>query len=151
MRRIFKAFVLLAAAGALVFVGAGVALATTVATSGLMTVQVHEHQADGVHLYIPVPAALVNVALAALPLAVPQDELADMRREMEPFAPALKAIAAEIRDCPDVVMVRVEDGSDRVRVEKNGRSLIVTVEAEDADIRVSLPASSFSQALDALL
>lgn len=150
MRRALKALLILFACGALVLTGSGVALAATVVQSGVMTVHVDDRSSDGVRLFLPVPAALIEVGVGTLPLWMPDDELAEVRRQLAPWQPALRAAARALEEAPSAVLVSVDSPSERVRVAKEGRSLTVDVHSPDTDVRVSLPAHTLTRILDAL-
>jgi len=150
MRRTLKVLVILFATGALILAGTGIVLAASVVRSGVMTVAVEEHSSDGVRFTVPVPAALVEVGLSTLPLWMPDEEMARVRRELAPWQAPLREVARELEACPDVTLVRVETDREQVLVRKAGRYLKVTVHSEDADVRVSLPADAFSRVLAAL-
>lgn len=150
MGRALKALLILFACAAVVLAGSGVALAATVVRSGLMTVHVDDRSADGVRLFVPVPAALVELGAGSLPLWLPAGELAGVRRQLEPWQPALQAAARALEEAPDVVLVAVDSADERVRVTKHGRSLSVEVHSPEADVRVSLPAHTLTRLLRAL-
>jgi hypothetical protein len=124
------------------------ALATTVAATGVVTVEVHEQGADGVDLYIPVPALLFDVAVWAAPKVIPPEELADMRREVAPYRNGLEALAAELEKCPSGVLVEVESPGEHVRIVKTKRSFEIEVRSPDANVSVSVPARLLGRALD---
>ncbi|MEM1202839.1 MAG: hypothetical protein AAGN66_06375 [Acidobacteriota bacterium] len=120
----------------------------TVAATGTVMVQVHERGPDGVHLLVPVPALLFDVAAFAVPRMLPQDALAEVRRELEPIRPALDAMAQELLECPPGVLVEVRDGAERVHVIKERRTYRIEVHSDDADIEVSVPARLLGKSLD---
>src|SRR6476659_1071360 len=72
MRRGSRVFAVFAGSLAVFVMGSGLLLATT----GVATVRVKEKQADGVHLYLPVPALVLYAGSAILPLAMPPAERA---------------------------------------------------------------------------
>ncbi len=125
-------------------------LAATIAVTGTVTVKVAEHGPDGMNLYLPVPALLIDVATWAFPKMIPEDELRDAREELGPYLPALEEVAREIKTCPDGVLIKVEGGDEDMRVIKDGRSFRFEIESEDADIRVSMPARLVTRALAVL-
>lgn len=133
----------------LVFLMPIFAFATAVAATGTVTVSVHEQGEDGVRLYIPVPALLIDLAVFAAPRLMPEEALAEARAEIAPFRQGLEAFAEELENCPSGVLVEVQSPTERVRISKNGRSFEVEVDA-DADIRVSVPARLASRLLDVL-
>ena len=146
-RRPFTRYVALAL---LVFLMPVFAFATAVAATGTVTVSVHEQGDDGVRVYVPVPALLIDLAVFAAPRLMPADALAEVRAEIEPFRAGLEALAREIEDCPSGVLVDVQTPDEHIRVTKNWRSFEVEVDSEDTDVRVSIPARLASRVLDVL-
>ncbi len=134
----------------LVFLMPIFAFATAVAATGTVTVSVHERGEDGVNLYLPVPALLVDLAVFAAPRLMPEDLLADARAEIAPFRQGLEAFAEELENCPSGVLVEVRTPTEHVRVTKTWRSFEVEVDSDDADVRVSVPARLASRMLDVL-
>lgn len=127
-----------------------VALATAVAATGVVTVKVHEPGPDGTRLWIPVPALLLDLALFAAPMVIPDEALADARREIAPYREGLRELADELESCPSGVLVDVRTRDERVRITKTFRSFRVEVESDDADVRVAVPARLAGRALDLL-
>ncbi len=123
---------------------------TTVAATGTIMVSVDEHHPDGAHLFLPVPAILVDLAVLAAPAIIPEDALAEARQEVGPQLPALKAFAAALADCPDGVLVEVQSPEEQVRIAKEGRSFAIDVKSSDADVSVRVPARILSRALSLL-
>ena len=126
------------------------AFATAVAATGTVTVSVRESGPDGVRLYIPVPALLVDLAVFAAPRFMPEDALAEARQEIAPYREGLAALAEEIEKCPPGVLVDVQTRDEHVRVTKGWRSFEITVDSDDADVRVSVPARLAGRVLDVL-
>lgn len=146
-RRPFTRYVAIAL---LIFLMPVFAFGTAVAATGTVTVSVHERGADGVSLYIPVPALLLDLAVFAAPRLMPEEALAEARAEIAPFRSGLEALAEELERCPEGVLVEVQTPTEHVRIAKTWRSFEVEVDSEDADIRVSLPARLASRMLDVL-
>ncbi len=130
---------------AMVFLGVGVALAATVARSGIVTVQVHEAGPQGTHLFVPVPAAAVDLGLGIAALAMPADERARLQEQVAPYRPALAAIVRELERCPDATLVDVRSDSQTVRVVKRGASFVVDVDGPDGQVHVAVPARTVSK------
>ena len=126
------------------------AFATAVAATGTVTVSVHERGADGLRIYVPVPALLLDLAVFAAPRVMPDAALAEVRREIAPFRAGLEVLADEIGSCPRGVLVDVRTGREHVRVTKGWRSFEVEVDSPDVDVRVSVPARLAGRVLDAL-
>ncbi len=144
--RPFKRYLALALA---LFLMPVFAFATAVAATGTVTVSVHE-RGDGVRLYLPLPALLVDLAVFAAPHVLPGDALADVRREIAPYREGLERLAEELESCPRGVLVDVRTPHEHVRVTKGWRSFEVAVDSEDADVRVSVPARLVGRVLDVL-
>ncbi len=134
----------------LVFLMPIFAFATAVAVTGTVTVSVHERAEDGVRLYIPVPALLLDLAVFAAPRLMPEEALAEARAEIAPFRDGLEALAEELENCPEGVLVEVQTPDEHVRIAKTWRSFEIEVDSDDADVRVKLPARLASRVLDVL-
>jgi hypothetical protein len=130
--------------------GTGLLVAATLVHAGVAMVDVHDKGADDVHVIVPVPAALLDLGAESLPLWLPEAERARLHTRLAPWAPALRAVARELEECPDVTFVEVSSPDGHVRVAKRGRRLTVRVEAPDADVNVSLPAATLSRLLGAI-
>jgi hypothetical protein len=120
----------------------GAALAVT----GFVTVEVYEE--DGTNLYIPVPALLFDVAIFVAPMVMPDEALADARREIAPYRDALVTLAEELEDCPSGVLVDYRGNDERVQISKGWRSFKVDVDSDDTEVHVKVPARLMSRALD---
>jgi hypothetical protein len=125
-----------------------VVLAATIAATGTISVRVRETGPDGVNLWIPVPALLVDVAVFVAPLVIPREELAEAREHIEPWLPALQAMADELERCPEAELVSVHSNGEHVRIYKSWRSFHVDVNSHDADVEVKVPARLVSRTLD---
>jgi hypothetical protein len=140
MSPIKKLFLIVAGFFAVIILGSGLLLAGTIAVGGLVTVKVEEQRADGTNLYIPVPAAFLDLGL----MLVPDEELdemrANLRRDLGDWGPAVAASLDAFADCPDGVIVDAQDGAETVRIEKRGRSFLVHVNDGQTEVKVSVPA-----------
>ncbi len=145
MGRFARILIAFSVAVAMVFLGVGVALAATVAHSGLVTVQVHETGPRGTHLFVPVPAAAVDLGLGIAALAMPADERARLQEQVAPYRPALAAVARELEACPDATLVDVRSDSRTVRVVKRGASFVIDVDGPDGQVHVAVPARTVSK------
>lgn len=145
MGRAARVATALGVAFAMLFVGTGVALAATVAASGIVTVRLQESGPDGVRLFVPVPAAALDLGLGVATLAIPAGELARLRAEAAPYQGALAAVARGLEECPDATLVEVVTDRESVRVTKRGGTLVVDVDADDGRVRVALPARSLTK------
>lgn len=145
MGRVARVLTALGVAVAMLFVGTGVALATTVATTGIVTVQIQETDPDGVRLFVPIPAAALDLGLGIATLVIPAHELARVRAEAAPFQDALAAVARGLEECPDATLVEVVTDRESVQVTKRGGTLVIDVDADDGRVRVALPARSLTR------
>ncbi len=145
-----KPFTRYVAFALLIFLMPIFAFGAAVAATGTVTVRVHERGADGVNLFIPVPALLLDLAVFAAPRLMPEQALAEARAEIAPFRAGLEALAEELEDCPSGVLVEVQTPTEHIRVSKDWRSFEVEVDSDDADVRVSVPARLASRILDVL-
>jgi hypothetical protein len=121
----------------------------TIALTGFVTVEVHDKN-EGVNLYIPFPAIFFDLAVLVAPMVVPDEALADARREIAPYQEAIETLVEELEDVPSGVLVEVESRDARVQVTKSWRSFKVDVQSDDADVKVQVPARLMSRALDVL-
>lgn len=124
-----------------------VLVATTIAATGTVTVRVHDKSPDGVNLVIPVPALLIDAAAFIVPRVIPDEELADIRREMAPYRASLSETVRALEDCPSGTLVRVDSGPDRVVVEKSRNRFRVRVTGPDVNVDVSVPSRLARRAL----
>jgi hypothetical protein len=131
------------------FVGLSMSVATVVSggvylvTGGVAVCRVATPELD---LTIPIPTHLIDAGLLTARLAMPDQELAEVRREIEPWLPMIDAAARELADLPDgTVLVSVTTAEETVVVERRGGRLRVDVDSEDADVHVSLPARSIQR------
>src|SRR5579885_1119417 len=126
-------------------VGATLLLAGSLVTQGVVTVNVKEARQDGTHLFLPVPAGLVYLGLDLLPLFDRVGELAKARQEAGPWAPVAAAALESLEDCPDAVLVDVEERGQTVKIVKSGRSIEIQVHDHGDDVHISLPAHLFTR------
>jgi hypothetical protein len=145
MTRPAKVLIIVALALLAVPVGATLLLAGSLVTHGVVTVQVNETKQGGTHLYLPVPAGLLYLGMDLLPLFDRDGELSKARREIGPWAPVVAAALESIDDCPDAVLVDVQERGETVKIVKQGRSIEIQVHGNDGDVHVSLPAHLFTR------
>ncbi|MEO1366031.1 MAG: hypothetical protein AAFX50_02555, partial [Acidobacteriota bacterium] len=80
----------------------------TVAATGTVSVRVHDSGPDGVNLFIPVPAVLLDAAVFFAPAVIPEADLDAARMEAAPYLPMLRRLANDLTDIPaGSVLVRV--------------------------------------------
>lgn len=127
-------------------------LGAAVAWSGVATIRIDDAD-EGVDLFLPIPMAAVEAAVVsaswghrdrvALELDTHLGELA----EYDPF---LRAILAELENCPDATLVEVQDHESSVSIRKRGGHLEIDVNDIGARIEISLPMRSVRRTVDRL-
>lgn len=123
------------------------------AYGGVMTVRV-EDATEGMNLFIPVPVAMADAAVAASTAILPAHELdgmLEMHGDLGELGPALRGMLRELDRAPDFTLVSVDDGPTRVRVRKQGGSLRVDVRDPEISVRVSVPTRFASRTVGRLI
>lgn len=150
MSRVTRVLAITVGAVLVLVLGSGFIVAGTVVTSGLVTVSVHESGPDGLDLYIPVPAGLVEAALSLAPIVLnvvgdhhADRELERVRAELDELMPAITAALDELDDMPDATLVEVEGDHEYVRVRKVRGTIEVQVLEDDTRILISVPTKVF--------
>ena len=115
--------------------GAAVAAGAALSSEGFIAVQVHEKAANGTHLTLVVPAALVPATLHF----VPKHDLKDAGRDIRPYLPIIDAAIPALEDCPDGVLVEVRDPGEHVLIQKIGGSVVIDVNDHEDTVQVSVP------------
>lgn len=141
MRRSAKILLVLATACAVLMIGSGILLATTVVRAGTLRVKIHEPGANGTHINVAIPAAVVHLGLNVLPWVIDEDLSAEIRADLGEHRQAMAAVLQELEDVPDAVLVDVQNPTERVRISKEGRSLQIFVDNADGKFEITLPAS----------
>lgn len=111
----------------------------------LMTggIAVCEVETPEIAFKVPVPTRIVDAGLLVTWVGVPREELADVRREIEPYLPMIEEMIDTISRVPDgSTLVSVETEDANVLVQRRDGRFHVDVEADDATVHVSLPARS---------
>jgi hypothetical protein len=121
------------------------ALLATVASLGVVVVDVQEGGPDGHRIMVPVPLVFAQAALAAGPVvAEEQLRLPDEALEhIEIAREILDALAA----APDGVLVHVQEPDEEVIIRKVGDKLVVRVHDDEEDVSVNVPLSLARSAL----
>jgi hypothetical protein len=120
------------------------ALLATVASLGVMVVDVREGGPNGQHIVVPVPLVLAQVALAF----VPADKLQVPDRDVVEHIGVAREILEALAKAPDGELVRVEERDEQVVITKEGSSLHVRVHGNHGeDVSVNVPLHVALQAL----
>ena len=121
-------------------IGLGISGALAVATGytfheGMVRVSVDEHRADGDHVHLVVPAALIPVAMRL----APRHSMKDAVRQAGPWLPTVQLLAEELRKFPDAELVEVRDADEHVVIQTQNGRLLVDVESPDETVHVACP------------
>lgn len=127
-----------------VILGVPIALLATVASLGVMVVDVRE--GDGSRIVVPVPLVLAQAAVAVAPAFVPEKEMRIPEEALEHMGLAREVLEA-IAEAPDFELVRVESRDEQVVIAKEGRSLRVRVSGRKENVNVNVPLHLALQAL----
>lgn len=122
-----------------VILGAPVAMLATVASLGVVVVDVKEGGPDGHHIVVPVPLVLAQAALAVAPAVAPPDKLRIPDGEPLKHIGLAREVLDALAKAPDGELVRVEEKDETVVVAKQGRSLHVTVSGQRENVSVNVP------------
>jgi hypothetical protein len=126
--------------------GVPIAMLATIASLGVVVVDVREGGPDGNRIVVPVPLVFAQAALALAPMAAPVDKLqipAEAREHMGLAREVVEALAA----APDGELVRVEERDEQVVITKEGRTLKVHVTGKHENVSVNVPLQLALQAI----
>jgi hypothetical protein len=131
---------------ALIAVSPFVLMSVLLGATGVVLVDVRETGCDNMHLTIPVPLALAQVALTFAP-----DEAKYIRcPQFARYQEVTLKVLHELEKAPDGVLVEVHDGSDDVVIRKDGRLLRISVKSADGEsVECALPIKGAIQAVRA--
>ena len=110
-------------------------------------IAVCEVETPEVNLTIPVPTQLADAGLLLARLTLPRDDgWREMRREIEPFIPALRAALSELAGVKDgTTLVSVETEDETVVIGRHNGRFHVDVDAVDARVHFSVPVRSMKR------
>lgn len=119
-------------------------LAVMMGASGVVVVDVQER--DGMHIVVPIPLFLAQVALTFAP-----DEFRYVEcPEFAPYQEMAVRILEELENQPDFLMVEVEERNQTVIVRKVGKQLMIDVEeGADQQVHLKIPIESALEILRA--
>jgi hypothetical protein len=129
-----------------VILGVPIALLATVASLGVVVVDVREGGPDGHHIVVPFPLVLAQAAVAVAPAMAPADKMRIPDEALEHMGVAREVLQA-LAEAPDGELVRVEERDELVVVAKEGRSLRVRVSGSRENVSVNVPLGLALQAL----
>src|SRR5512134_81871 len=110
-----------------VILGVPIAMLATVASLGIVVVDVREGGPDGHRIVVPVPLVLAQAALAVAPVVAPPDKLRVPDGEALEHIGLAREVLEALAEAPDGELVRVEEAREQVLVTKEGRSIRVQV------------------------
>ncbi len=116
-------------------------LLALVAGTGLVVVDVKP--SDGPRIVIPVPLFLAHAALGF----APQEAIEVDVPELGEYSDIAARLVSELRDCPDGVLVEVDDGGDHVLIEKVGDEIAIEVSSDREEVSVRIPLAAASEIL----
>ncbi len=102
---------------------------------GVVRVSVDEQREGGAHIHLLLPAAVVPLAVRA----VPRQDLENALRGAGDGLPVLRALAKELRNYPDSDFAEVRDGNEHVRVRTRGGELLIDVESPRENVHLACP------------
>jgi hypothetical protein len=126
--------------------GVPIAMLATVASLGVVVVDVREGGPDGSRIIVPVPLVFAQAALAIAPMVAPVDKLRLPHEAAEHMGLAREVIEA-LAAAPDGELVRVEERDQQVLITKEGRTLKVRVAGKRENVSVNVPLQLALEAL----
>jgi hypothetical protein len=108
--------------------------------------RVEEDNADGRHVHVWVPAAVVPMALHVLP----RRHLENAMTEARPWLPTLRALAKELEKYPEAEFVEVQDGKEHVRIRTRHGKLLIDVTEPDETVHVACPLAMMQDVAEVL-
>lgn len=129
-----------------VILGVPIALLATVASLGVVVVDVREGGPDGSRIVVPVPLVFAQAALALAPAVAPHEKVRIPDEALEHVGLAREVLEA-LAAAPDGELVRVEERDELVVIAKEGRSLRVRVSGHKENVSVNVPLHLALQAL----
>jgi hypothetical protein len=143
-----RVLVVIAASLTVVVVGWIALIGSVLAWGGVATVKFAER--NGPRVSVPIPMAIVDVAMASSELLLDPEDL-DLDVDLGEWTPLVNEVLATLDECPDAVLVEVRDRGEHVRIEKSGRYLLVSVSDDDIDLEVRIPTRSIRRTVTRLV
>lgn len=121
-----------------IVLGVPIAMLATVASLGVVVVDVREGGPDGTRIMVPVPLVFAQAAVALAPVAAPAHALQLPEEAREHMGLAREVIEA-LAEAPDGELVRVEERDEQVVISKEGDTLKVRVSGRRENVSVNVP------------
>lgn len=116
-------------------VGAGVLmLGAYTFREGVIRVDVDEMRANGSHVHVWAPAALVPMVMHVVP-----DRDFHCAGNAAEFMPALHQVAKELAKYPEMTLVELQDGEEHAVVRTHEGSLTIDVDSPEEHVHVKCP------------
>jgi len=112
-------------------------------SEGFIHVRVDEKEADGHHINLIVPAAVVPAGLRF----VPSQDIAEAAKNLRDNMAIIDAAMPALEQCPDGVLVEVTDPEEHVLIRKSGGSIVIDVNDSDDVVHVSVPLRAAESAI----
>ena len=122
------------------------------AWGGVMTLSIEDRN-ENFSLYLPVPVAVMDAAVATTDWVLDEEELLQLHADLDlgEWGPMVRGLLEELDDCPDFTLVEVEDDDVWVRVRKKRGKLVVEVEEPSTSVKVSIPTRSIHRTVSRLM
>lgn len=156
MTRTHKLLMVAGALAVTVVAGWLFVIAAAYALGGVMTVEVVE-PSTGRDLYLPVPMALLDLAVVSIPSpAIHSAGLGALRVDgmgvdLGELGPVLLGLLEELDRMPDATLVEVVDGRSSVRIGKSGSKLLVEVDEPGRSLDFAVPTRGVLRLADRLI
>ena len=123
---------------------AGIIAAVAITDWAVVDVQIADP--DPMHIKVPFPLFVANVATSF----VPDEALEDARVPAEVTANRELILSAitSLLEAPDTAIVKVSTPDERVEISKAGDNLLIAVDADDATVRCTIPLDGVLYALE---
>lgn len=111
-----------------------------------VVVDVHTPAPDAVHIKVPFPLVVGQVAAAFIPDDVTSEAV--VPPELREHRELVLATVRSLLETPDATLVKVQADDARVDIRKEGDDLLIAVDADDATVRCTVPLDGILDALD---
>jgi hypothetical protein len=112
----------------------------TIALAGAYTfhegvMRVDEDHANGRHLHVWIPAAIVPMALHV----IPQRQLGHVAADVRPWLPLFHELTKQLKKYPEAQLVEVLDAHQHVNIRTHQGKLLIDVTEPDGSVHVTCP------------
>jgi hypothetical protein len=117
-------------------IGAGILMVTAYTfREGVIRVDADEMRANGSHVHVWAPAAIVPMAMHF----IPDRHFEQVSEQCGRYMPIVHAVAKELVKYPEATLVDVQDGNEHALVRTHNGSLSVDVDSPDEHVHVRVP------------